>query len=444
MVNLVEPTPHAGWGRTIFSRPRRIASSSDDFNSDSDGRGAIATGNLRSYGDSALNSNGVSISTKFLKSITFLENANLVCCGSGVTLGELERAAIAKHKYPFVVPGTEYVTIGGAIAADIHGKSHHKVGSFCDHVARIRILLANGDERDLFPEGSTRDWFRATCAGLGLTGTILEADIKLKSIESSYISTKNLRFQSLAELSDLLQTQDKLFQYSVAWIDISGDYSGRGILTLGNHSKRTELTGFTGRSLFKASEPRKIRLFFSRGFNIITPFTVRLFNSVWFNKPSFRKNVDVRKFMHPLDSVGNWNYLYGKPGFLQYQFVIPDNKFEFLDELLIMLRENRIASPMSVLKKLGPNSLGFLGFTQPGWSLAIDVPRNTPNLSDFLEYLDRRIIEMGGKVYLVKDSRLSQRVFRSMYEQFSEWKRIKMEMDPLGFWVSDQSRRLDL
>lgn len=442
MANRSPSTPHTGWGRTIFSRPHRVATSANFF--DSNGRGAIPIGNLRSYGDSALNSNGISFSTKSLKSIIFLENASLVRCGSGVTFGELARASIAEHKYPFVVPGTEYVTIGGAIAADIHGKSHHKVGSFCNHVARIRILLANGNEHDLYPEGSTRDWFRATCAGLGLTGTILEADIRLQSIESSYISMKNHRFESLTELSDLLQAQDKLFQYSVAWIDISGDYSGRGILSLGNHSKRNDLSGLTRRSLFKVSKPQKFRFFFSRGFNIISPFTVRVFNSIWFNKPSFRKNVDIRKFMHPLDSVGNWNYLYGKPGFLQYQFVIPDNEFLFLEELLVMLKESRIASPMSVLKKLGPNSLGFLGFTLPGWSLAIDIPRNTPNLSRFLEYLDRRIIEMGGKVYLVKDSRMSQRVFRSMYQQFSQWKKIKMEMDPGGFWVSDQSRRLEL
>jgi len=436
--------PVTGWGRTICAIPKKVTENFQDVLNFGQDRGALPIGNLRSYGDTAISSNGILIKSVLNREIKFELKEKIVICGSGVTIGELSRAAISHGLYPRVVPGTEFVTIGGAIAADIHGKSHHLVGSFSEQLLRIRIRLADGSERDLFPTGTTGDWFWATCGGLGLTGQILEAEIELQQIQSKYIRVSNFKFQNLYELRGLVEATDSENYYSVAWLDLSGSFIGRGILSLGRHAQLDELPIGLRRNVLISKPPIQIGIPFTKIPNLIRPFTVRIFNEFWFKKPKSGKFVEVRKFMHPLDGVGNWNRLYGAAGFIQYQFVIPDENFSFLNEVLQLLKESHIASPLCVLKKLGPASPSFLGFAKTGWTLSIDIPRRTRGLSSLLNNLTEQIVPMGGRVYLAKDSMLSSNSLEAMYTKLAKWREIKLEMDPNKTWISDQSRRLRL
>jgi len=432
----------SGWGRNLYSRPARIIG---DFTKTFDldlSRGMLPTGNHRSYGDSSLTTNGISLSSVNLKEIKVNAGKYYVTCGSGVTIGELSRISVPEKLYPFVVPGTEFVTIGGAIASDIHGKSHHKVGSFSEHVLRIRIKLSTGELLDLFPEGPTSEWFNATCGGLGLTGFIVEADIQLQRIEEDFVLVENRKFYSLQELKKLVLGLDSQYLYSVAWIDLSGSYSGRGILSLANHSLSTNSERWGKRLSF--GSPARLSIPFKKTPCVINPFTVRLFNEVWFRKKSSISKQKLRSFMHPLDGISNWNKLYGNFGFIQYQFVVPESEFLFLEEVLELLKIHQIASPLGVLKRLGGQSKSLLGFADKGWTLAIDIPRRTRNLDSVIEELDAAVINRGGKVYLTKDSCLTKEGVRLMYPQLKDWQKIKSAMDPVGLWVSDQSRRLGL
>jgi decaprenylphospho-beta-D-ribofuranose 2-oxidase len=434
----------SGWGRNIWSSSREVLGSEELGKVKEDVRGAIPIGLGRSYGDSALNSNGIRIDSSPLKSIKRLEDTNVFRCGAGVTIGELSRAAIPLGLYPFVVPGTEFVTIGGATAGDIHGKSHHRVGSFSKKIQRIKLLLSDGQKLEIRPDGETADLFNATIGGLGLTGFILEVDIELMPINCSEIDVIEKRAHDLAEVLDILSSEEENYFYSVAWIDLSGRYSGRGRVTFGNHCTGshdvTERTFSRDQRVNRKSIP--IRSFF--GVNLVSHFFVRIFNSIWYWKPLTISKVSVEKFMHPLDGVRNWNVLYGRKGFVQYQFVVPREHAEFLIVVLDKLKELRVGSPLGVLKQLGEESDALLGFAKPGWTLAVDIPAGVKGIANLLRFLDKELVELGGRVYLVKDSRMSSDVVPKMYPLLDQWRIVKKAYDSTNLWQSDQSRRLEL
>jgi decaprenylphospho-beta-D-ribofuranose 2-oxidase len=434
----------SGWGRNFVSHMTLVDEYSDLLLSSENNRGVLAFGGRRSYGDSSLNTGGVSLSTKLLNSCEVDSTVGIAVCGSGLTMGELERIAIPLGWFPEVVPGTEFVTIGGAFASDIHGKSHHSVGTFSSNVRSIRLAKAGGGTVELFPTGEHSDEFWATAGGMGLTGIILEVTLKLRRIETSYISMKEVRTHSLAETLDCLLEFDSSCLYTVGWIDTSGKYLGRGIVSGGNHALLSELDPNRMKKTLEATLPAQFRIPFQQKTSFVTPATVRCFNAFWFRKPLTNGLVDIRKFMHPLDGVLNWNVIYGKSGFLQYQIIVPDPSEDFLLNLFSDLKSFGITSFLTVIKRFGGEGKGLLSFPKPGWTLSFDFALDTVGLDRMLDILDLQITRAGGRIYLTKDSRVDPMHLKEMYPRLEEWKVIRKSMDPKRMWQSDQSRRLGL
>ena len=436
-----------GWGRSLHSLSKVI-----EFNLENGPvleateRGAISRGLGRSYGDSSINSGGIVFTSSELKHIDIDVDSATAIVGAGVTIMELERAAMNLGFFPFVVPGTAQVTVGGAIASDIHGKSHHRVGSFSSHLKEIKLLSSDGTVRTLSPNGDTSQLFWATIGGMGLTGAITEATLLLRRIETAYVKVDEIKVKNLDQLIRTLVRVNETHLYTVAWIDLSGKFQGRGIISAANHhllytNKSRESKKYSNRQPL-SSKPFK--LYYPFKFGLITQFSVRLFNAVWYHKPSGKKLQQIQKYMHPLDGIENWNTVYGERGFIQYQFVIPFEHEDVLKSVLALLRDNKCGSFLTVLKSFGQGSPAFLGFPMKGWTLAIDLNIRKKNLKALLTMLDSMILGVGGRIYLTKDSRLSSTDLQGMYPRLNEWKDIKREIDPTNYWQSDQARRLGL
>ena len=428
----------SGWGNNFQSRSQRVVISNLDelqglLAKTESGRGFLPVGLHRSYGDSALNSGGTLIDLSALNSIAIDASTGVAVVGAGVTITQLERAALIHSLFPPVVPGTGFVTMGGAIAADIHGKSHHKTGTFSACVRRIKLLLASGVVADYTPKEAE---FWATIGGLGLTGVVLEVEIQLKSVKSNSADVTERRVKNLGEMIDVLGSADADFEHTVAWIDLSGDYRGRGVVSLGNYGSTTVKA--------KDSDSAGPKLPSIAGKNFITPLSVRAFNEIWFRKPLKNGPVSLGKYMHPLDGVNEWNNIYGRDGFLQYQFVIDIGKEEILEKLFAGLRSLKAASFLGVLKKFGQQTPAPLSFPRAGWTLTLDYSTKVPGLEKFLQEFDEQLVAAGGRIYLIKDSRVSPALIPAMYPELNNWREIRRTMDPTGLWQSDQARRLQL
>ena len=435
----------SGWGRSLHSMTDlQIAKPSDRLLDKTFERGVIARGLGRSYGDSAGNTGGITLELCEFDGIQINTESGIATLGSGVTVQKLEEESLPLGYFPFVVPGTAKVTIGGAIASDIHGKAHHKVGSFSNHLIEIKLLTSDGQERAIFPSGETSDLFWATVGGMGLTGIILEAKIRLHKIETSFVKVVESRARNLDQLLTTLIDFNQRFLYTVAWVDLSGRFVGRGIVSGANHAKVSDLTH---RKLGKRLVPEvknEFKIPFPFNFSLINNRTIKLFNSAWYHKPLGKKIQQIQRYMHPLDRIDNWNQVYGINGFIQYQFVIPFEKSNLLETVLNKLREEKCGSFLTVLKTFGENSKGFISFPIKGWTLAVDLPASGQNLSKVLRELDEIVVSAGGRIYLTKDSRLNSGHLPEMYPDLEIWKRIKNEFDPLNQWQSDQGRRLKL
>jgi decaprenylphospho-beta-D-ribofuranose 2-oxidase len=432
----------SGWGRNTCALSKVISFQQFIDLTPTPTRGFIPRGLGRSYGDSASNSGGYCIRLEGSSEHDISIKNGVATCAATITIGELERFALSNNYFPRVVPGTEFVTIGGAIASDIHGKSHHKVGSFSRHVSRIKLLTKLNSIVELYPFGPTSELFWATCGGMGLTGLILEADIELREVKSSFVDVREFRASNLNEIVELMDGLDSSYEYSVAWIDLSGDFIGRGRVSFANHSDigRESRPGISQSD--RITQRKSFRIPFIGLMNFITPVSTRLFNTFWYLKPLANGTQEITKYMHPLDPISNWNLLYGKSGFVQYQFVIPAESLEKLQVIFNILRDSNVASPLGVLKKLGAESGALLGFSMPGWTLAIDVPAKHKNLEKILEQIDEIVIAARGRIYLTKDSRVSRLAFKRMYLKLEEFLRVKSDVDPETFWISDQFRRL--
>jgi decaprenylphospho-beta-D-ribofuranose 2-oxidase len=435
----------SGWGRSLYSfTDLKVVRPSDELLKRGSERGVIARGLGRSYGDSAGNTGGVTLELCDFDGIEINIDSGIATLGAGVTIQKLEERSLPLGYFPFVVPGTAKVTIGGAIASDIHGKSHHKVGSFSNHLIEIKLLTSDGLQRTIFPSGETSDLFWATVGGMGLTGIILEAKINLHKIETSFVKVVESRTSNLDQLLTTLTDFNQRFLYTVAWVDLSGKFVGRGTVSGANHASVSDLTD---RKLLKRLLPEvksEIKIPFSFGFSLINNWTIRLFNSVWFHKPLGKEIQHIQGYMHPLDGIDNWNQVYGPNGFIQYQFVIPFEKTYLLETVLSKLRQEKCGSFLTVLKSFGENSKGFISFPIKGWTLAIDLPASTQNLGKILKELDEIVMSAGGRIYLTKDSRLNSEHLPEMYPFLEKWKGIKHEFDPTNQWQSDQGRRLKL
>ena len=434
-----------GWGRSIsaLTDVRQVKNEIASIKILND-RGLLPRGLGRSYGDSALNSGGCTLETVAQNDLRFDLEKNEVYVSANTSIAQLEAEGLKFGLFPYVVPGTGQVTIGGAIASDIHGKSHHKVGSFSSHVKEMTLIPQIGRTQKLFPEGNSEKSFWATCGGMGLTGLITSAVVKLREVETSYVQVCEKRVRNLTEMIDALKKMDENFEYTVAWIDLSGKFTGRGIVSGANHAKLHDLPKKKRKKALSPKVSKSICL--PRIFNlpIINGSTISIFNKLWYLKPLGGKLQHIQTYMHPLDKIDNWNILYGSKGFVQYQFVVPMKSTQVLIDVLSIFKEANYRSFLSVLKTLGPESRSLLGFPMEGWTLAVDFPVEYSNLGETLSQIDKLVAGCGGRIYLTKDSRMTEEFLQTTYPKLEEWKSIKIELDPNMTWQSDQGRRLNL
>lgn len=437
------PEIHTGWGLNLKARGFS-AKNFDEIRSlreNQSARGAIPSGLSRSYGDSSISSGGVRFKSSNYTGILIDALTGLAECGSGVSIRELEYEAQLKGFLPPVVPGTSFVTLGGAFASDIHGKSQQTDGNFSDHVSSISIIDDQGFERKFTSESEE---FKATAGGMGLTGFISRLEIKLKKVDIPVIYQEEVRVRNLSEMLSTLEVLDAKYPYTVAWIDLSGKYQGRGLISGGRFALEYEVSKTKKFNLGFEKSSKVTSVPFLGYFNFMKHPSIRAFNEFWYRKPLKKGLSTFPEFMHPLDSIGNWNQIYGKSGFIQYQLVIPDENREVLHQILSLLKKNKVSSFLTVLKKFGHKGSGYLSFPIPGWTLAMDFASDSNNLTQLIQALDEMVIGSGGRVYLTKDSTSSPDSIELMYRDLEKWKSIKKKMDPSNFWQSDQSRRLNL
>jgi len=410
-------------------------------------RGVLGRGLGRSYGDAAQNGGGVVVDMTPRQRVRSINTETaLVEVEAGVSLDQLMRLLLPLGLFVPVSPGTRQVTVGGAIAADIHGKNHHVDGSFGRHVVSMDLLCADGTIRTLTPES---ELFWATVGGMGLTGLVLRANLRMKKVESAYCLVDTERCANLDDLMARMAEGDHRFTYSVAWIDClaSGASLGRSVLTRGWPATLEQLPRKL-RDHALEFRPKQVAVappVFPSG--MLNRATVAAFNEVWFRKAPRERRGEVQSiaaFFHPLDAVSSWNRIYGPKGFLQYQFVVPFGAEDTLRRCIEMLSDAGQASFLAVLKRFGAQGEGHLSFPTPGWTLALDIPLGAPILGGLLDRLDAEVIAAGGREYLAKDSRLSASEIAPMYPRLDEWRAIRKAVDPDGVFTSDLARRLGL
>ncbi|HET8701498.1 MAG TPA: FAD-binding oxidoreductase [Nitrococcus sp.] len=384
-------------------------------------------GNGRSYGDSCLNNEGMLLDTRGLNRFIALDTAQGVLrCEAGVLLSDILDRILPRGWFLPVTPGTRFVTVGGAIANDVHGKNHHRAGSFGHHVRCFELLRSDGSRLICSPEENP-DWFAATIGGLGLTGVILWAEIKLKAVRGPFIEVQTTRFTHLEEFFELSCESHERYEYTVAWIDSFA--SGRGLFMRGNHAP--------GAAGCPTGRRPTLAVPFTPPFSLVQPPLIKAFNQLYYHRP-LGKNRTVRyeAFFYPLDGIGHWNRLFGSRGFFQYQCVLPaEAGLEGSRELIRRVARAGAASFLSVLKVFGnQRPAGWLSFPRPGVTLAMDLPNRGQPTLELLKALDEITSAAGGAVYPAKDRRMSGAVFR---RGFPSWPQLEEYRDPVfssNFW----------
>lgn len=408
----------------------------------------IARGLGRSYGDAALNdSAAVLLDTRLNRFLSWDPETGLLECEAGVTFDDILNTFLPRGFFPPVTPGTRYVTIGGAIAADVHGKNHHRDGSIAEFIDRFDLLTASGQVLHCSREENA-EVFWATLGGMGLTGVILQAGLRLRRVQSAYVLVDYQKTANVDETIAAFVAGDAGYQYSVAWIDcLAGGASlGRSVLMRGNHASPADLPeGLVRRPLHVESKPRRSVPFHFPSL-ALSPPTVRLFNWKYYGRhENGRRSEPYDDFFYPLDAIAHWNRIYGRRGFFQYQAVFPATEGgRCARELLEALSASGRASFLAVLKTMGASSGGLLSFPMPGLTLALDVPNGGSATVDLLHALDRIVLRHGGRVYLAKDACLTRESFAAMYPDLAKFNEIKQRLDPTNRFSSSLSRRLGI
>ncbi|MCD7443953.1 FAD-binding oxidoreductase [Streptomyces lincolnensis] len=448
-----DTVPVTGWGRTAptaarLIRPRTYEEAAAAVR-DCGARGGIPRGLGRAYGDAAQNAGGAVFDMTALDRIHVIDAAaGIVLCDAGVSLHRLMEVLLPLGWFVPVTPGTRYVTVGGAIGADIHGKNHHVSGSFSRHVLSLELLTADGEIRTV---GRDTPLFDATCGGMGLTGMILTATVRLQPVATSLMSVDTERARDLDDLMARLTATDHHHRYSVAWIDLlaRGATTGRAVLTRGDHAPLDALPkGTRARReplAFRTSRFPAAPAFLPEG--LLTRTTVGAFNELWYRMAPRARTGELQRistFFHPLDGVPHWNRIYGRGGFVQYQFVVGHGQEDAVRRIVRRVSERRCPSFLAVLKRFGDADPGWLSFPVPGWTLALDIPAGLPGLGGFLDELDQEVAAADGRVYLAKDSRLRPELLAAMYPRLDDFRALRAELDPRGVFVSDLARRLAL
>ncbi|MGC1489033.1 MAG: FAD-binding oxidoreductase [Albidovulum sp.] len=426
---------YAGWGRALkatgeIARPERLRA----LNALLDENMAPAIGMRRSYGDAALNSGGQAIEmTRLDRMLSFDAATGVLEVEAGARLGDIAAAFAPRGWLPPVMPGTGFATIGGAIAQDVHGKNHHHMGSFGQHVLSLQLRQAKRTA-EVSPE-TNADLFRATIGGLGQTGVILSAKIKMLPAKGDVMVVTERRIEGWDDFLTMLDTSTAT--YSVGWIDATarGTSLGRGIMEEGE----------TGSGLLpKRAKYRKVP-FDAPKFALAGPI-VRAFNNAYFRRvPATGRTVvkPISDFFFPLDKIHDWNRLYGKHGFHQFQCVVPIAAAPALRNMLEVIANSGLASPLAVLKRMGPGRAGYLSFPMEGYTLAVDFP-NRAEARELIKRLEDMTTAAAGRIYFAKDSLARGEDVAAMYPELDAWRAVTAKADPEGRLITDLVRRLKL
>jgi len=402
----------------------------------------IPRGNGRCYGDASLADKTIS-TLRYNKILSFDTTNGIFECQSGLTLDKILTVIVPKGWFLPVTPGTKFITVGGAVGSDVHGKNHHGEGSFSNHILEMDVMVADGSVITCSSDHH-RDLYDATCGGMGLTGMITRVKFTLKKIESSFVKQKQVKAKNLDELVKLFE-EYKDYTYSMAWIDCltRGESFGRGILIVGEHAQVQDLNDNQRKDPLRL--PRKAAITFP--FNLpswaLNTFTVKAFNFLYYGK-NFKREINnvvsYEPFFYPLDSILHWNRGYGKKGFVQYQFVLPLSAKQGLIEILKRISDKGLGSFLAVLKVFGRQD-SMISFPDEGYTLALDFPVRK-GLFTFLDELDEIVLQYGGRLYMSKDARMKPEVLFRGYPRLEEFKSIIRKYNPSYKFSSIQSERL--
>lgn len=404
----------------------------------------IPRGNGRCYGDASLAKRTIS-TLKYNKILSFDAAKGVFSCQSGLTLDQILEVIVPKGWFLPVTPGTKFITVGGAVASDVHGKNHHIDGSFSNHILEMDVTLSSRETLTCSPVMNP-DLFEATCGGMGLTGIITRVSFQLKKMETSFIRQKQIKAANLEELIRLFETHQH-YTYSVAWIDClkKGAHFGRSILMLGEHALLTDLSEKQKQDPLRLPRKKQINFPFNLPSWVLNAFTVKAFNYLFYTK-NFKKEINsvisYEPFFYPLDAILHWNRGYGKNGFVQYQFVLPLEAKQGLVEILNQISDKGLGSFLAVLKVFGKQE-SIISFPKEGYTLALDFPVR-PGLLAFLDELDLVVLRYGGRLYMSKDARMKPEVLQSGYPDLGKFKDIVRKYNPDGRIHSLQSDRLFL
>jgi FAD/FMN-containing dehydrogenase len=434
----------SGWGRHPVQacrvyRPEKVSELGAVMASAPEG-GVVSRGLGRAYGDAALNQGGAVVShLRLNRMLAFDEASGVLECEGGVSLGEIVDAFLPRGWFLPVVPGTRHVSVGGAVAADVHGKNHHRDGTFGRFVDGLRLLTPGRGMLTCSREAEA-DAFRATLGGMGLTGAIVSATLRLMRVESPFVSVDYLPTRGLDDALARFGESDAGHRYSVAWIDAlaKGRSLGRGVLMQGDHAPASAPWG-------RISGPGSRSLPFDLPGAALNRFTVGAFNRLYRATHGARTGATepLERFFWPLDAVGDWNRAYGRRGFVQYQLVIPMDRADALASVLRRAAQSGRASFLAVLKRFGPAGEGILSFPMAGWTLSLDFPVAS-GLREMLAEMDRTVADAGGRVYLAKDAMLGAAAFARMYPAAEAFRAVRRTLDPAGVLSSSLARRVGL
>jgi decaprenylphospho-beta-D-ribofuranose 2-oxidase len=444
----------SGWGRfpaavTDLYRPERLHSLHSALHCADT---VLARGLGRSYGDACFNSAGGTVLMERLnRFLAFDPEHGIVDAEAGVTFADLLEHFVPRGFFPAVTPGTRFVTLGGALACDVHGKNHHVDGAFTRDVLDFDLLTAAGNVIRC-SRSENPDLFRATSGGMGLTGIVTRVRLRLRPIETAYVSVDYEHATNLDDALARLADRDDAYTYSVAWIDClaSGAALGRSVLMRGNPARTWAVRDAGVREPLRGPAPQRLRMPLDAPGFLLNRTSVRAFNALYYRHHPSRETgriVHFEPFFYPLDGIGDWNRLYGRRGFVQYQLLLPhDQAAAGLREALTLLSRSGAPSFLAVLKQFGAadDDGGILSFPRPGLTLALDLPWRGDGTERLLRDLDHIVLGAGGRVYLAKDARLGPDAVAAMYPELAAWRAIRASVDPGGRFSSDLARRTGL